>query len=148
MEPNRAVGCLDGMYSLTQDASVPRLTDSAMSRADGDSLEDVYRPCRPGLVRLAHLLTGSAAAAEDVVHDAFRFARSKSKVTERQSNATPAARADCQHERDTEPDTEPDTQLDTELDTEPDTQLDTQLDTRLDTRPDARPGRRLSADRR
>lgn len=83
MEPNGGVGCLDGMYSLTQDACAPRLADPLMSRADGDSLEDLYRRCRPGLVRLAHLLTGSAAAAEDVVHDAFiGFAHSKSKVSD------------------------------------------------------------------
>jgi len=85
MEPNGGAGCLDGMYSLTQDASAPRLAERSpvSGRADGDSLEDLYRRCRPGLVRLAHLLTGSATAAEDVVHDAFiGFARTKSQVSD------------------------------------------------------------------
>jgi len=51
--------------------------------ADTDNLDELYRRCRPGLVRLAHLLTGSATAAEDVVHDAFiGFARSKSQVSD------------------------------------------------------------------
>ena len=53
------------------------------STSDTDSLDELYRRCRPGLVRLAHLLTGSATAAEDVVHDAFiGFARSKSHVSD------------------------------------------------------------------
>jgi RNA polymerase sigma factor (sigma-70 family) len=38
---------------------------------DVESFEDLYRRCRPALVRLGHLLTGSAATGEDVVHDAF-----------------------------------------------------------------------------
>lgn len=51
--------------------------------ADTDNLDELYRRCRPGLVRLAHLLTGSPTAAEDVVHDAFiGFARSKSHVSD------------------------------------------------------------------
>ena len=51
--------------------------------ADTDNLDELYRRCRPGLLRLAHLLTGSATAAEDVVHDAFiGFARSKSQVSD------------------------------------------------------------------
>jgi len=71
------------MYSLTQDASALRLTEPVDAGAGGESLEDLYRRCRPGLVRLAHLLTGSATAAEDVVHDAFiGFARTKSAVTD------------------------------------------------------------------
>ena len=59
------------MYMLTGEveaASAARRTDAG---ADAESLEDLYRRCRPGLVRLAHLLTGSATLAEDVVHDAF-----------------------------------------------------------------------------
>jgi RNA polymerase sigma factor (sigma-70 family) len=36
-----------------------------------ESVDDVYARLRPGLVRLAHLLTGSLDMAEDVVHDAF-----------------------------------------------------------------------------
>jgi RNA polymerase sigma factor (sigma-70 family) len=57
------------------DAMVDQLSpDSA-----GDNLEVLYRRLRPGLVRLAHLLTGSASVAEDVVHDAFiGFVRAKS----------------------------------------------------------------------
>lgn len=56
-------------------ASAARLT----STSDTESLDELYRRCRPGLLRLAHLLTGSATAAEDVVHDAFiGFARAKS----------------------------------------------------------------------
>ncbi|MEA2686585.1 MAG: hypothetical protein QOE93_1780 [Actinomycetota bacterium] len=39
-------------------------------------LEGVYRELRPGLMRLANLLTGSEALAEDIVQDAFiGFAR-------------------------------------------------------------------------
>ncbi|MDQ1484913.1 MAG: hypothetical protein QOJ62_606 [Actinomycetota bacterium] len=48
-----------------------------------ESFEDVYRRRRASLVRLAHLLTGSAAAAEDVVHDAFiGLARRQSRVSD------------------------------------------------------------------
>ena len=36
-----------------------------------ESVHEVYARLRPGLVRLAHLLTGSLDMAEDVVHDAF-----------------------------------------------------------------------------
>jgi RNA polymerase sigma factor (sigma-70 family) len=36
-----------------------------------ESVEEGYRRLRPGMVRLAHLLTGSPELAEDVVHDAF-----------------------------------------------------------------------------
>ena len=84
MEPNRGVGCLDGMYSLTQDAGVPQLAErSPKAGVDAEMFADVYRRYRPGLVRLGHLLTGSAAAAEDVVHDAFiGFARTKSQVSD------------------------------------------------------------------
>ena len=45
------------------------------ARADADppagGFDEAYRRLRPGMVRLAHLLTGSVEAAEDVVHDAF-----------------------------------------------------------------------------
>lgn len=37
----------------------------------GEPVEDAYRRLRPVLLRLAHLVTGSPEAAEDVVHDAF-----------------------------------------------------------------------------
>jgi len=81
MEPNRGSGCLDGMHSLTEDASVSRLEARTNDRADAESFDDLYRRCRPGLVRLAHLVTGSATLAEDVVHDAFvGLARSTSRV--------------------------------------------------------------------
>jgi RNA polymerase sigma-70 factor (sigma-E family) len=51
----------------------------ARARSAAGSLDEIYRRCRPGLLRLAHLLTGSPTAAEDVVHDAFiGFARAKS----------------------------------------------------------------------
>ena len=44
--------------------------------APATELEGVYREQRPGLVRLANLLTGSEALAEDIVQDAFiGFAR-------------------------------------------------------------------------
>lgn len=36
-----------------------------------EGVEAAYRRLRPGMVRLAHLLTGSAELAEDVVHDVF-----------------------------------------------------------------------------
>jgi RNA polymerase sigma factor (sigma-70 family) len=48
-----------------------RRTTAEVHEADVESLEDLYRRCRPALVRLGHLLTGSAVIAEDVVHDAF-----------------------------------------------------------------------------
>jgi RNA polymerase sigma-70 factor (sigma-E family) len=48
---------------------------SAAARADGTAggrgFDEAYRRLRPRMVRLAHLLTGSPEAAEDVVHDAF-----------------------------------------------------------------------------
>jgi RNA polymerase sigma factor (sigma-70 family) len=71
------------MYSLTQDAGAPRLAAPLPAQAGVESFEEVYRRCRPGLVRLGHLLTGSAAVAEDVVHDAFvGYARAGSKVSD------------------------------------------------------------------
>ncbi len=36
-----------------------------------DDLADLYREVRPAMVRLAHLLTGSSAIAEEVVQDSF-----------------------------------------------------------------------------
>lgn len=39
--------------------------------APDDGFEAAYRRLRPGMVRLAHLLTGSPDLAEDAVHDAF-----------------------------------------------------------------------------
>jgi RNA polymerase sigma factor (sigma-70 family) len=83
-EPNRDLWCLDGMSSSLRAASeeVIDATDETQS-PDAESLEDLYRRCRPGLVRLGHLLTGSATAAEDVVHDAFMgFARNRSRVAD------------------------------------------------------------------
>ncbi len=41
-----------------------------MALAAGE-LEDLYRSQRPSMVRLAYLLTGSEAAAEEIVQDAF-----------------------------------------------------------------------------
>ena len=73
------------MYSLTQDAGAPRLAQPPQATAgvDAEAFEAVYRRCRPGLLRLGHLLTGSAAVAEDVVHDAFvGYARAGSKVSD------------------------------------------------------------------
>ena len=37
----------------------------------GRSFEDVYRETRPGLVRLAYLIVGSSAVAEELVQEAF-----------------------------------------------------------------------------
>jgi len=60
-----------------------RLRSRSGSEPDADSLENVYRRWRPGLVRLAHLLTGSASVAEDIVHDAFiGYARAKDPVAD------------------------------------------------------------------
>ncbi len=82
------------MHSVTEDAGasklvqrLPRRTVSTDAEAttgrDPESFEDVYRRCRPGLMRLGHLMTGSAAAAEDVVHDAFiGLARTSSQVND------------------------------------------------------------------
>ena len=39
--------------------------------APATELEEVYRELRPGLIRLANLLTGSESLAEDIVQDAF-----------------------------------------------------------------------------
>jgi RNA polymerase sigma factor (sigma-70 family) len=69
------------MHSLTEDVGIMGPADAADARADVESLEDLYRRRRPGLMRLAHLLTGSATLAEDVVHDAFiGLARNRRKV--------------------------------------------------------------------
>jgi RNA polymerase sigma-70 factor (sigma-E family) len=73
-EPIRGLRCLVDMHALTDDAARPPLTSrDAVSddAAAAETFEDMYRRCRPGLVRLAHLLTGSPTLAEDVVHDAF-----------------------------------------------------------------------------
>jgi RNA polymerase sigma factor (sigma-70 family) len=83
VEPNRGLRCLGDMYSLTEDAGLHRLDGLVHAAADAETFEDLYRRCRPGLVRLAHLLTGSAAAAEDVVHDAFiGLARNVARVND------------------------------------------------------------------
>jgi RNA polymerase sigma factor (sigma-70 family) len=83
MEPNRRLRCLDDMYSLTEQVGKAPAGERASSRAEAETLEDLYRRCRPGLVRLGHLLTGSATVAEDVVHDAFvGLARNRRKVTD------------------------------------------------------------------
>jgi RNA polymerase sigma factor (sigma-70 family) len=37
----------------------------------GPSFDDVYRTSRPGLVRLAYLMVGSSAVAEELVQEAF-----------------------------------------------------------------------------
>jgi RNA polymerase sigma factor (sigma-70 family) len=81
MEPMCGQRCLDGMSSLTEEAANRSAAEFAARSADAESLEDLYRRCRPGLVRLGHLLTGSATVAEDVVHDAFiGLARNRRKV--------------------------------------------------------------------
>lgn len=49
----------------------PTTGDPPGGDRDRESVDDVYRRMRPGMVRLAHLLTGSLDTAEDVVHDAF-----------------------------------------------------------------------------
>jgi RNA polymerase sigma factor (sigma-70 family) len=46
-------------------------TVNAVRQDAGTSFEDVYRRNREPLLRLARLLSGSDAHAEDVVHDAF-----------------------------------------------------------------------------
>jgi RNA polymerase sigma-70 factor (sigma-E family) len=83
MEPIRDLWCLDGMSGVASAAGVTSAGRSASlaatSTADAASLDELYRRCRPSLLRLAHLLTGSPTAAEDVVHDAFiGFVRAKS----------------------------------------------------------------------
>jgi RNA polymerase sigma-70 factor (sigma-E family) len=71
VEPNRRLRCLEGMTSLTGPAGVSPIEARADEWADVETFDDIYRRCRPGLLRLAHLLTGSPTLAEDVVHDAF-----------------------------------------------------------------------------
>lgn len=79
MEPNLALGCLDGMSGSVSRADLM----AGVTETDDQSFEDLYRRCRPGLVRLAHLLTGSVTAAEDVVHDAFiGFARATTPIND------------------------------------------------------------------
>lgn len=69
------------MHTLTDGAQLPRIASRARESADAKGLADLYRERRPGLVRLAHLLTGSATLAEDVVHDAFvGLARQRRRV--------------------------------------------------------------------
>ena len=46
-------------------------TGAAADIGAAENVEDAYRRLRPALLRLAHLLTGSPEAAEDVVHDTF-----------------------------------------------------------------------------
>jgi RNA polymerase sigma-70 factor (sigma-E family) len=71
------------MHSLTEQAGVRPLYTRAGERSDAESFDQLYRRCRPGLVRLAHLLTGSPTLAEDVVHDAFLgLARKQRSVDE------------------------------------------------------------------
>lgn len=60
----------DEEESLTSDVRPSRLTDSLF--------EELYRTERVGLVRLALLVTGSRAAAEDVVQESFLRLRSTS----------------------------------------------------------------------
>jgi RNA polymerase sigma factor (sigma-70 family) len=44
---------------------------TAVEPVPPDRLTELYRDRRDAMVRLAHLLTGSNAAAQDLVHDAF-----------------------------------------------------------------------------
>jgi RNA polymerase sigma factor (sigma-70 family) len=83
LEPNYRLRCLDDMHSLTEQAGNAPPAERALVIADAETLEDLYRRCRPGLVRLGHLLTGSPTIAEDVVHDAFvGLARNRRRVTD------------------------------------------------------------------
>lgn len=50
---------------------VDRYTRAGSAEPGDDGFRVVYRTELPRLVRLAHLITGSNAVAEDVVHDAF-----------------------------------------------------------------------------
>jgi len=69
------------MYTLTEEVGTRSAAEVSARSPDAESLEDLYGRCRPGLVRLGHLLTGSATVAEDVVHDAFvGLARNRRKV--------------------------------------------------------------------
>lgn len=49
----------------------PERTDPAAPVTEDDGFDALYRTERLPMVRLAHLITGSNAAAEDLVHDAF-----------------------------------------------------------------------------
>ena len=46
-------------------------TSGAMDRPGGSTFDDVYEAERPAVVRLAALLVGSQAVAEELAHDAF-----------------------------------------------------------------------------
>jgi RNA polymerase sigma-70 factor (sigma-E family) len=59
------------MYSVTESAGVQRAATRGDEQSAVGSFDQLYRQHRPGLLRLAHLLTGSPTLAEDVVHDAF-----------------------------------------------------------------------------
>jgi RNA polymerase sigma factor (sigma-70 family) len=51
-------------------AQVPEAEPQPEADVGPEPLDAAYRRLRPALVRLAYLMTGSEAAAEDVVHDA------------------------------------------------------------------------------
>lgn len=67
-----------------------------VTQTEVPSFEDTYRAQRPGMVRLAHMLIGSNALAEEIVQDAFlelhrrwdRVANPKAYVTRTVVNRT------------------------------------------------------------
>ncbi len=62
-----------GKLRAVNDIVVDNVTESGTSgNLDGlDDLADLYRQARPSMVRVAHLLTGSNAVAEEIVQDSF-----------------------------------------------------------------------------
>jgi RNA polymerase sigma factor (sigma-70 family) len=51
--------------------SPDRRSGIPVERSTREPVDEAYARMRPGLLRLAHLLTGSPELAEDIVHDAF-----------------------------------------------------------------------------
>ena len=69
----------DGWQGVEEDRSKPTLMGSQPSA----EIEELYRRQRDPMLRLARLLTGSPAVAEELVQDAFiKFARSHGKKDE------------------------------------------------------------------
>lgn len=76
VQPSFALGCPSGMHEAS------RTTEPPLAAGENDDFGDFYRREYDRAVRLAWLLTGSKAAAEDVVQDAMTAVyRTFSRVT-------------------------------------------------------------------
>lgn len=54
-----------------QDVEVARIEQTSRARSDNDSLEAIYAVHSDAAMRLAYVLTGDRAVAEDLAHEAF-----------------------------------------------------------------------------